>query len=78
MNFVGSNGSIQEPCLGRVLFCRTIQGDKNVLVTLGLDELATSLVPEPDELSDGCTSAWQLKHHMLKSLRCKHKGWLAS
>ena len=32
-----------------------------------------SLLAEPDDPSDGCNSEWQLKHHMLKSWRRKHK-----
>ena len=44
--------------------------------TFGLEGLAPSVLPA--ELSDGCTSAWQLKHHILKSWSCKHKWWLVS
>ena len=44
--------------------------------TFGLEGLVLSVLPA--ELSDGCTSAWQLKHHILKSWSCKHKWWLVS
>ena len=44
--------------------------------TFGLEGLVPSVLPA--ELSDGCTSAWQLKHHILKSWSCKHKWWLVS
>ena len=44
--------------------------------TFGLEGLVPSVLPA--ELSDGCTSVWQLKHHILKSWSCKHKWWLVS